>query len=302
MHIPDGILATPVWLTLNGVSAAGVAWLARQAQRQTPESRIPLLGVMSAFVFAAQMINFPVGLGTSGHLLGAALLAITLGPAAAALAMTAILILQALVFQDGGVLALGANVFNMALAGVLAGYGVYAATVRTRWRSAGIVAAGWVSVLVSAALAVSELVLSGVRPPTGVVWAAFGLFLINGCIEGAATLAVVRGLERIGPGFVEPQTEVRKPVFVAMGAAAVGLAAGGVFLASEAPDVLEDVLGRTGIAEGAGQWLRAPLADYQAPLASSPGVARAAAGLLGILLIYIAGRAATRILIRRRKA
>ena len=104
-----------------------------------------MLGVMGAFVFAAQMINFPVGVGTSGHLLGGALLAQTLGPSAAAVTMTAILAIQALVFQDGGVLALGANVFNMALVGVLAGYLPYRLGVdrrrlasspaaRSRWR------------------------------------------------------------------------------------------------------------------------------------------------------------------------
>ncbi len=86
------------------------------------DRKIPLLGVMGAFVFAAQMINFPVGPGTSGHLVGGALLTIALGPAAASIVMTAILAIQALVFQDGGILALGANIFNMAIAGVLAAY------------------------------------------------------------------------------------------------------------------------------------------------------------------------------------
>ena len=116
MHIPDGFLSTPVWATLDVVSAPAVAWVARRAQRDTQDHRIPLLGVMGAFVFAAQMVNFPVGPGTSGHLVGGALLTVVLGPAAASLVLTAILVLQALIFQDGGVLALGANVFNMALA------------------------------------------------------------------------------------------------------------------------------------------------------------------------------------------
>src|SRR5579862_6598248 len=122
MHIPDNFLSPPVWATLDVVSAAGFGVIARHAGRHMEDSRIPLLGVMGAFVFAAQMINFPVGLGTSAHLLGGTLLAIALGPAPAALVMTAILVLQALIFQDGGVLALGANVFNMALAGVAAGH------------------------------------------------------------------------------------------------------------------------------------------------------------------------------------
>src|SRR5580704_6236588 len=110
MHIPDGFLSTPVWATLDVISAPAVALVARRTQRDTQDHRIPLLGVMGAFVFAAPMINVPVGPGTSGHLVGGAWLAIVPGPAAATLGMVAILTLQALIFQDGGVLALGANV------------------------------------------------------------------------------------------------------------------------------------------------------------------------------------------------
>ena len=122
MHIPDNFLSTPVWATLDAIAMPAVALVSRRARTGTDTSKLPLLGVMGAFVFAAQMINFPVGAGTSGHLVGGTLLACLLGPEAAALVVTSILIVQALVFQDGGVLALGANIFNMALCGVLAGY------------------------------------------------------------------------------------------------------------------------------------------------------------------------------------
>src|SRR5271165_5457692 len=122
MHIPDNFLSTPVWAALDAVTVPAFGLIARRAGRDLEESRVPLLGVLGAFVFAAQMINFPVGIGTSGHLVGGALLAITLGAAPAVLVMTAIIAMQAFVFQDGGVLALGANVFNMAVVGVLAGY------------------------------------------------------------------------------------------------------------------------------------------------------------------------------------
>src|SRR4029079_13937623 len=122
MHIPDGFLATPVWAALDAAAAPTVGYLAGRAKRQVEPARVPRLGVLGAFVFAAQMINFPVGPGTSGHLVGAALLAFTLGPAAAGVVLTAILAVQALVFQDGGILSLGANIINMAVAGMLAGY------------------------------------------------------------------------------------------------------------------------------------------------------------------------------------
>ena len=138
MHIPDGFLSTGVCLATGAASGASLVWMARRAQAETEESRAPLLGVMGAFVFAAQMINFPVGVGTTGHLLGGALLAITLGPASAVVVMAAILVVQALVFQDGGVLALGANVFNMAVAGVLAGYLPYRLLLRAGGREVAV--------------------------------------------------------------------------------------------------------------------------------------------------------------------
>ena len=121
MHIPDNFLSTPVWAALDVVAAPAVALVSRRARSATDTSRLPLLGVMGAFVFAAQMVNFPVAVGTSGHLVGGTLLACVLGPEAAVLVVTSILVVQALIFQDGGVLALGANIFNMALCGVLAG-------------------------------------------------------------------------------------------------------------------------------------------------------------------------------------
>src|SRR5229473_2609376 len=131
MHIPDGFLSPPVWAALDLAAVPAAGYVVRRAQREFEEKKVPLLGVMGAFVFAAQMINFPVGPGTSGHLVGAALLAYTLGPAAAGVVLTAVL---ALVFQDGGILALGANVMNMAVAGMLAGYLPYALWGAGRWR------------------------------------------------------------------------------------------------------------------------------------------------------------------------
>src|ERR1700686_5508012 len=175
MHIPDGFLSTPVWAALDVAAVPAAGYVVRRAQRGFEEAKVPLLGVLGAFVFAAQMINFPVGPGTSGHLVGGALLAIILGPAPAALVMTAILALQALIFQDGGVLALGANVFNMALAGVAAGYLPYRLWVHQS-RSAAIFAAGVLSVMTSACLALGQLLISGVPMAGGVLWASLALF------------------------------------------------------------------------------------------------------------------------------
>ena len=150
MHIPDGFLATPVWAALDVAAAPAVGLIVRRAQRGFDEAKVPLLGVMGAFVFAAQMVNFPVGAGTSGHLVGGALLACTLGPAAASVTMAAILAIQALVFQDGGILALGANTINMAVMGVFAGYLPFHFWGNGKWRRPAIFASGAVSLLMSA--------------------------------------------------------------------------------------------------------------------------------------------------------
>lgn len=226
----------PVWGTMDAVAIPAVAYVARRAQREFDHHRIPLMGVMGAFIFAAQMINFPVGNGTSGHLVGGALLAFTLGPAAAVIAMTAILATQALVFQDGGLLALGANVFNMAIAGVLVGYLPYALL---RGRKIGVFLGGMLSLLTSAGLALAELIRSGVPMPRAVLGVSIGLFAISAIIEGAITVAVVEALERIQPGFLRrPQGLQGRGMWV-LGGAAVAFAGVGVFVASKQPDGIE---------------------------------------------------------------
>src|SRR5579864_6060439 len=165
MHIPDGFLSPPVWAAFDIAAVPAVGLLARRShgsfQEPAGQRRIPLLGVMGAFVFAAQMINFPIAAGTSSHLVGGALLAIALGPSSASLVMVAILALQAFVFQDGGILALGANIFNMAIAGVFAGYLPYRLWGAAH-RSFAIFLGGVLSVSLSAALALTELTLSRV--------------------------------------------------------------------------------------------------------------------------------------------
>jgi cobalt/nickel transport system permease protein len=281
MHIPDGFLTPPVWGTLDAISAPAVAWVARRAQRDTQDQRIPLLGVMGAFVFAAQMINFPVGPGTSGHLLGGTLLAIVLGPAAAALVMTAILFLQALIFQDGGVLALGANIFNMALLGVAAGYLPYRLWA-DKSRSVAIFAGGAFSVIASACLALGQLLISGVPMPRSVFWTSLGLFLISALIEGAITVAAVRAIERLNPAWVaggsQPSSSRALP---ALALASLALVVLGTLLASAAPDGI--------------QRLTAPAHD-------SAWTLRVIDGVGGLILITVLCFLGGRLIARRRSA
>lgn len=301
MHIPDGFLSTPVWLSLDAAALPAFGYAARRAQRGLDETRVPLLGVMGAFVFAAQMINFPVGIGTSGHLVGAALLAIILGPAAAVVVMTAILVVQAFVFQDGGVLALGANILNMAIAGVLAGYVPYHFWGATR-RRAAVFAGGALSVLAAAALALSELLVSGVGMPPPVVWASLGFFAVSAVAEGAITVAVVAGVERLSPGAIRRPVSAPGWAPAALATVSVLLAAFGVLFASASPDSIWRVAGALGIAGRARKLFETPLADYQTRIFGSPWIEKASAGLAGLALIYALSVMLARLFARQRSA
>ncbi len=297
VHIPDGYLATPVWLGLDALSVPVLALVARRAQAGIEETRVPLLGVMGAFVFAAQMINFPVGVGTSGHLVGAALLAVTLGPAAAMVVMTAILAIQAFVFQDGGVLALGANVLNMAFGGVLAAWRTYRVW-SGRFRRAALFLAAAASVLTGAFLAIAELLISGVRIAPGILSVSAVLFLVSAAIEGAITVAAVEAIRRLSPRLVRETGPSPAWALPSIAGAAVLLASVGIVFASAAPDGLESLAARAGISSRAFALLTTPLGDYRAAFFASPWPAKAAAGCAGILLVagicVLLGRAAAR--------
>jgi cobalt/nickel transport system permease protein len=203
MHIPDGFLSTPVWAALDAAAIPTVGYFVRRTQANFDDARVPLLGVMGAFIFAAQMINFPVVAGSSGHLVGATLLALTLGPWAATVVMTAILVVQALVFQDGGITALGANVLNMAVAGVWLGYlparllGGEGAQ-----RRAGVFVGGWLSVFGAALLATIELSLSHAAPDRLLFPSMLGIHAVTGVVEGAITVAALESIARLSPKFV----------------------------------------------------------------------------------------------------
>jgi cobalt/nickel transport system permease protein len=299
MHIPDNFLSTPVWVAMDVASVTAVALMVKRASRELDDARIPLLGVMGAFVFAAQMINFPVGVGTSGHLVGGALLACTLGLAPAALIMTVIIAMQAFVFQDGGVLALGANVFNMAIAGVLAGYWPYRIWGATRRRQA-IFAGAALSVMVSASLALSELLISGVKMPRPLILVSVGLFAISALIEGAITVSVIQAIEKLNPGFVHRPQKATTPVLATLGAIALLLGIAGFLAASTTPDGIQRLGAELGL--GGSVIFHAPLADYTVSQFDSAWLRRATGGLAGLLLIYAACAAAGRMIGRQRSA
>ena len=125
MHIPDGFIDLKTSAAFAAIGAAGVGVSLKGATRQLSEKSAPLAGLTAVFVFAVQMLNFPVAAGTSGHLLGGVLAAVLVGPYAASLVITVVLIIQAFLFADGGLTALGLSIFNMSLVGVWVGYGIF---------------------------------------------------------------------------------------------------------------------------------------------------------------------------------
>lgn len=168
MHIPDGFLAANTWVPAWIISIGGLGYCIKRAQTVLKEKLIPLMGVVAAFIFAAQMLNFPVAGGTSGHLLGGVLAAVLLGPFAGAVVIAIVLIIQCLVFQDGGITTLGANIFNMAIIGAAGGYYIYDIIRKGIGGNKGIIigtaVASWLSVVIASSFCALELTFSGTSP------------------------------------------------------------------------------------------------------------------------------------------
>ncbi|MDD5557435.1 MAG: energy-coupling factor ABC transporter permease [bacterium] len=206
MHIPDGFLAARVWGPLWIAGAGGLWWALGAAGRALKDRAVPLMGVMAAFIFAAQMLNFPVAGGTSGHLIGGALAAVLLGPACAVAVIAVVLIVQCLVFQDGGLTALGANVVNMAFIGAALAYFIYAAArgssrERGRILTAAAVAA-WCSVVLASAACALQLALSGTSPLRVVLPAMLAVHALIGVGEAVITCLVLSFVLAVRPDLI----------------------------------------------------------------------------------------------------
>lgn len=206
VHIPDGFINAPVSVGAGAVAIGAVALSLKGARRELTETSAPMAGLTAVFIFAAQMVNFPVAAGTSGHLIGAALAAILIGPYAAVLAMTVVLTVQALVFADGGLVALGLNVVNLAVLATLVAWwmfrGVFAVT-RGRLVIAA-AAAGFVSVLAAAGGFAVEFILGGTVPLSAgtVATAMLGVHSFIGLGEAAITALVVAAIAGVRPDLV----------------------------------------------------------------------------------------------------
>jgi cobalt/nickel transport system permease protein len=304
MHLPDGFLDARTALLSSGVAAAGVGVALRQVRTTLEPRQMPMLGLGAAFVFAAQMLNFPIAGGTSGHLLGGVLVSILLGPSAAVLVMTCVLLVQCLMFADGGLTALGANVFNMAVVNVCGGYFVFKLArsfVRNGQERGAVFAAafaGWCGTVLASVVCAGELAFSGTVPWLIAFPAMVNVHMIIGVGEGLATGLILLAVLRARPQLLADNLKA-SPVLryshIAYGfLICLGLALFVAPFACSWPDGLESVGERLGLRS---QAMAAPLSGYQFPLLHSASQATAVAGAVGTVIAFIAAYMLARALV-----
>jgi cobalt/nickel transport system permease protein len=279
MHIPDSMLQGAICPVTLALGAAGLTTAVVAAVRSTAKPNATRFAGVAALIFAGQMMNFAIPGGTSGHLLGGVLAAALLGVPFGALAMTLVLAVQALLFGDGGMLALGANVLNMALLGVGIGGLFHRQTLGKASQATLLAAGGWLSVMVAAFVASIELTAGTNLSLTSVTTAMLGnhlwIGLGEGVITAAAWLALAPALKE-GKG----RQALLAPLLIAC-AAALFLSP----LASSLPDGLEQAAAQLHLLSDNGSWL-APLADYRLPGLTGEALSTGLAGLLGTLATF----------------
>ncbi|MFI6462561.1 energy-coupling factor ABC transporter permease [Streptomyces sp. NPDC050538] len=326
MHVPDGFIDAPVSAATGVVAAAAIAVSLRGARRELDERTAPLAGLVAAFIFAVQMLNFPVAAGTSGHLLGGALAAILVGPYTGVLCVSVVLLMQGILFADGGLTALGVNITDMAITTTVVAYAVFRGLVKVLPRTRrSITAASFVAALLSvpaAALVFTFLYSLGGTTDvslTKVATAMIGVHVLIGIGEAAITALTVgaviavrpdlvygaRGLEqrlklRVNGELVDAPTRLepvaargtsRRRLWITGLAASLLLAGFVSFYASSNPDGLEKVAADQGIDRQAKEHASAdsPLADYGVRDVDDARLSGGLAGVIGVGVTVVAG-------------
>ena len=294
MHIPDGFLSVPVSIFFWLITILVVGYALKRVGVDLGERQVPLMGVLAAAIFAGQMLNFAVAGGTSGHLIGAAIATILLGPWAAMLVLTCVVSIQALIFQDGGLLVLGANIFNMAIIAVTVSYMVYRSVQKlAKGQPWGIFVGGfiaaWLSVEAAALATALELALSGTSPANIVIAAMGGIHALIGIGEGLITVGALAFLyatrrDLLKAGEAAP---ARGNLVWLTGLVLALLLAIASPLASSHPDGLEWVAEQKGFLESAKAPLYKIIPDYLFPGVSNSTLATILAGILGVLIVFV---------------
>jgi len=298
MHVPDGLLSAPVSLASAALASVAVATACARARTDLSARRASTIGVTAAFIFAAQMINFPVAGGTSGHLVGGVLAAVLLGPSSAVVVMTAVLMLQCLVFGDGGLLALGANVLNMAVLHPLVGFALYKVAAGRTGPSgvrgiAAVAFGSWIASIVAAAACAGELTLSGIAAPSVVLTAMVGVHTLVGLGEALIASLVVTSVMRLRPELLRRvSSRARSSALTGMllgSSASLALALFVSPFACTWPDGLTRVVARLGIEPARARVsLGAPLSGYAVAGLNGSWLSTSIAALAGTVLVFVA--------------
>lgn len=305
LHIPDGFLTLAISLIFWAITIVTVGIAISKTNRSLGEKQVPLMGIMAAFIFAAQMLNFPVAGGTSGHFLGGALAAMVLGPWSGVLVMTAVIAVQGLLFQDGGLLVMGANIFNMGLLTAMIGFGLYRSVAgrnkKMRLAVAGV--AAWLSTVASALVAALQLWLSGTSTLQIVVPAMLGVHVLIGIGEAIVTVAALSFIQQTRPDLLNEKATSEKGgrgwiyAGVVVSLFAVFLSP----LASASPDGLQRVAEDIGFLHLSQSAPYQILPAYTLPFLGHTALSKVVAGAVGALvllglMIVIGG------MLRRKKA
>jgi len=308
MHVPDGFLDGKTLAAAGIFSGVGLGAAMWNVRRLSPR-RVPLMGLSAAFIFAGQMLNFPVAGGTSGHLIGGVLAAVLLGPSAAVIILTAVLVIQCLLFADGGLLALGANVLNMGIVDSVGGYLVYRAVFRLlpgdrhSARVAAAAFAAWCGAVLASMVCSGELVASGTAKAHVAFPAMVGVHMAIGLGEAAITAIVIATISKTRPELLDERAGADRTGsggFLVYGL--IVAAALGVFVspfACQWPDGLDHVAKVIGFGHREVE-RRSVITNYQFPGISNLRVATAVAGLVGTLLAFAVALGLSRVLMRSR--
>lgn len=294
MHIPDGFLSVPVSIFFWLITIFVVGYALKRVGADLGERQVPIMGVLAAAIFAGQMLNFAVAGGTSGHLIGAALAVIILGPWAATLVLTCIITIQALIFQDGGLLVLGANIFNMAIVGVSVAYMVFRTVKRLAgdhpWGLfAGGFLAAWSSVEVSALGTALELSLSGTSPANIAIPAMGGVHALIGIGEGLITVGALAFIRTSRRDLLKTSqsSPIRGGLVWITGLALALLLATISPFASRHPDGLMSVATQYGFANNEQNPIYELIPHYLFPGIQDKTLATIVAALVGTLIVFL---------------
>jgi cobalt/nickel transport system permease protein len=285
LHIPDGFLTLVVSLIFWLITIILVGLSVNKTNQSLGEKQIPIMGVMAAFIFAAQMLNFPIAGGTSGHFLGGTLAAIVLGPWAGILVMTAVVGIQALLFQDGGLLVMGANIFNMGIVTTVIGFGLYRLVI-TQKRALRIAFAGfgaWLATMAAALFTALQLWLSGTTRLEIVVPSMLGVHALIGLGEALITMAALTYIEQTRPDLLgtKESKEVGGRGWVVAGILVSLIAVFLSPLASSNPDGLERVAQDLGFLNQGSESPFSLLPDYTIPFFGETALSTILAGIIG---------------------